>query len=217
MKTMAFLIFVMTLISLFIFNANDMDSRNHRTLTPQELNELAMARADVLEAQANRAIQEAQSDEEIARINADKEEKLAQLRRDQAVDVATQGRLRDIEVENIKANVETSKHWASIFGSLSTVVVNIVGSLIALVALLYVFQDALKNYFKHREKMAGMEHSFQIESKQLQITQTGIEVFGQQKWAEIIEYARQNGYDPLLRDNQFYLVNATQEIKLLPD
>lgn len=228
MRTMAFFLFILTLISLFIFNAVEMKGSNERTLTPQEINELAMARADVLEAQAKRDIAQADSNEEIARISATKEATLAQLQKDEAVAIANadkesklgvseQNRLRAVEVANINADAETSQQWANAFGSVGAVVVNVVGGLIALLAFLYVFQDVLKKFFFHREKMAEIGNTFQLQQKQLSIVETGIQAFGTQGWTDITDYARRNGYQTQLKQGQLYLVSNDEEIELLPD
>jgi hypothetical protein len=203
---MAFLLFILTLISLFIFNAVEMKGSNNRGLTAQEINELAMARADVLEAQANRDIAQAKSNEEIARINAAKEQALAQLHKDKVLELA-----------NINADAETSQHWANAFGSVGNVLINVVGALIAFLALLFVFQDALKRFFFHREKMTKLGNTFEIQQKQLSVLETGIQMFGRQGWADVLTFARRNGYQTQLRGGQLYLVNKYEEIELLPD
>ncbi len=140
--------------------------------------------------------------QELARINADERVQIALIQKDSAVGVARQNMITTTVAGGITAG---------------TVLINVLGGLIAVLAFLYVFSDSLKRYIIHREKMQKIDTSYKIQNKQLAIAEAGIRLYGRQQWEEVLRYACIKGYTPKLQEGTLYLVNKQEQIELLPE
>ena len=120
MKTGAFFLFIMALLGLFFINASVLQEKtvNH-------------------EISSEALVAQAESNEEVARINAEKEVAIAQTQ---------------MESERIKADKANTRYWLSAGTSL----VNVVGGLIALLSLLYASHEFLNKILFHREQMVRL-------------------------------------------------------------